>query len=278
MALAGARFVFVPGVPHESERMLEEQVIPALEAERAAAGAGAVVVRRLNCFGLPESKVDALLAPLFPGPDPALAFNISDGVVQVYLTARAAGRAVAEARLEAAAARVREKLGPCCFSEAERSLEETLVELCRERKLRIAVAESCTGGLAGSRIARVPGASDVFRGGVIAYSNEVKQALLGVPAEVLERHGAVSRECALAMAAGARRATGASLAASITGIAGPGGATPAKPVGLVYVAVAGDGVERVRELRLPGDRQRVQHLSALAAIEAMRRAVLGLPE
>jgi nicotinamide-nucleotide amidase len=278
MELAGARFVFVPGVPHESERMLEEQVIPAIEAERAAAGAGAVVIRRLNCFGLAESKVDALLAPLFPGPNPQLAFNISDGVVQVYLTARAAERSAAEARLEGAAAQVREKLGAHCFSEGERSLEEALLDLCRERKLTVATAESCTGGLAGSRIARIPGASDVFLGGVIAYSNEVKKGLLGVPAEVLERHGAVSRECAAAMAGGARRATGASLAASITGIAGPSGATPTKPVGLVYVAISGEGIDRVRELRLPGDRQRIQLLAAMAAIEGLRRAVLGIAD
>jgi nicotinamide-nucleotide amidase len=276
MDLCSARFFFAPGVPHECEKMIEADLVPEIERRRAAAGEGAVVVRRLNCFGLAESKVDALLAPHFPGPEPALAFNISDGVVQVYLTSRAPSAEAAKATLDEAAAKVCATLGHACYGEGERSLEEATIDALRARGLTVATAESCTGGLAGSRIARVPGASDVFRGGVIAYANDVKRALLGVPAEILERDGAVSEACARAMAEGARRATGASLAVAITGIAGPTGATPTKPVGLVHLAVAGEGVARHREVKLPGDRARIQHLAAMGAIELVRRAALGL--
>ncbi len=277
LRLCDADFVFVPGVPHESERMLDGKVIPALESERAAAGAPAVVVRRLNCFGLPESKVDALLAPHFPGPDPALAFNISDGVVQVYLTARDADRAAAAARLEAGAAKVREVLGAHLFGEGDASLEETLLSLLRARGLTLALAESCTGGLAASRLVRVPGASHAFRGGVVAYSNDLKRDLLGVPAEMLERHGAVSAEVAAAMAAGVRRAAGASIGAAVTGIAGPDGGTAEKPVGLVHLAVATEaGPGLARQLRLGGERSFIQRIAALGALELVRRTVLGI--
>jgi nicotinamide-nucleotide amidase len=271
-----AEFFFLPGVPHESEGMLEESVLPALE--QLFPREGAVRVRRLNCFGLPESKVDAVLAPLFPGPDPALAFNISEGIVQIYLTARAASGEAAAARLDESAARVRAALGACVFSEGKEGLEEALARVLLERGTTVALAESCTGGLAASRLARVPGVSAVLRGGVVAYANDVKVRLLGVPEALLAAKGAVSPEVALAMAEGARRALGAEAAAGITGIAGPGGGTAEKPVGLVYVATAGPGAAppRVRELRLGGARTWIQRMAALAALDQIRRAVLGI--
>jgi nicotinamide-nucleotide amidase len=278
LTVAGARFHFVPGVPHESEAMIEASVLPPLEAERAAAGAGAVRIRRLNCFGLPESKVDALLAPRFPGKEPELAFNVSDGVVAIYLTARRPSGGEAESLLERAAGEVRAALGGAVFSEGEVSLEEALLDACRARGATLALAESCTGGLAASRVTRVAGASDVLRGAVVAYANEAKTALLGVPAELIAAHGAVSREVALAMARGACRALEASAAAGITGVAGPSGGTAAKPVGTVHVAVVAPGVERSREVRLGGDRGFIQRIAAMGALDQVRRAVLGLPE
>ncbi|MDI3299060.1 MAG: nicotinamide-nucleotide amidohydrolase family protein [Bacillota bacterium] len=155
----------------------------------------------------------------------------------------------------------------------ERSLylAERLGELLRARGETLAVAESCTGGLLADRITDVPGASDYFLLGVVAYANRSKEAMLGVPATVLERHGAVSEATARAMAEGVRRRAGSDWGLATTGVAGPGGGTPAKPVGLVWVAVAGGGEVWARELRLQGDRRRVKE----QAVEALLEAFLG---
>jgi nicotinamide-nucleotide amidase len=273
MKLAGADAFFLPGVPHEMEAMLERSVLPALEARFL--GGGAVEVRRLNCFGLSESEIDHVLAPLFREGDIELAFNIDDAAVQIYLTCRGApAREAARARLDEAAARVRSALGASVFSEGPVGLEEALASLLRERRLTIGLAESCTGGLATARLARVPGVSEALRGAVVAYSNEAKIRLLGVPEALIAACGAVSREVALAMAEGARRALAADVGVAITGIAGPTGGTPEKPVGLVHIAVALGETTRERELRFFGERTRVQLLAAMAALEQVRRAIL----
>jgi nicotinamide-nucleotide amidase len=156
------------------------------------------------------------------------------------------------------------------FSEGPATLEELVLELLRGQGRTLATAESCTAGLVASRLAGVAGASDVLVGGLITYSNELKQQLLGVPAELLAEFGAVSAECARAMAEGARRVTGADVAVSVTGIAGPGGGTPTKPVGLVYIHVAADGAERALERRFPGPRENVREWSATAALHLVR--------
>jgi len=154
-------------------------------------------------------------------------------------------------------------------------IEERIGELLRRKGLSLATAESCTGGLLSSLITDVPGSSDYFRGGVVAYSNAVKEEVLGVPAEILRTVGAVSRECALAMAQGVRRLLGADLGLSTTGIAGPGGGTPVKPVGLVYVALAHPGGTEVRELRLVGGRRGNKHSASQAALELLLEYLEG---
>ncbi len=151
------------------------------------------------------------------------------------------------------------------------TLENEVGERLRARGMTLAVAESCTGGLLGSRITDVPGSSDYFAGGVIAYSNRAKESVLGVPADLLARHGAVSREVALAMARGARRLLGADVALSTTGIAGPTGGTPEKPVGLVYVALAAGDREECERHVWPGDRVENKRLSAEAALSLLKR-------
>jgi nicotinamide-nucleotide amidase len=153
----------------------------------------------------------------------------------------------------------------------ERPVEEMVLELCRSRGLTLATAESATGGMIGARLTDVPGASDVFLGGVIAYSNEVKERRLAVPADVLREHGAVSAETAAAMAAGARAELGADLAVADTGVAGPDGGTEEKPVGLVYLAVAGPDVSRTAEFRLSGDREAVRARATVLALHMLRR-------
>jgi competence/damage-inducible protein CinA-like protein len=156
----------------------------------------------------------------------------------------------------------------------ERAVEEIVLGLCRERGLTLATAESATGGLIGARLTEVPGASDVFVGGVIAYANDVKERRLRVPRGVLQEHGAVSVETAAAMAAGARAELGADVAVADTGIAGPGGGTPDKPVGLVYLAIDGPDGRRTAEFRLPGDREAVRTRTTALALHMLRRALI----
>jgi nicotinamide-nucleotide amidase len=164
----------------------------------------------------------------------------------------------------------RSALGAAIFSEDDRPVEELVLALARECGLSLAAAESCTGGLVAARLTSVPGSSDVFRGGVVAYDNEVKHAQLGVSEETLAVHGAVSAETASAMALGARESLGVDVAVSVTGIAGPGGGTPEKPVGLVFLNASGPGAELERELNLPGDREAVRRRATAAALHLLR--------
>jgi nicotinamide-nucleotide amidase len=157
------------------------------------------------------------------------------------------------------------------FARDERPIEEHVLALCRSRGLTLATAESCTGGLVAERITRVPGSSDVFLGAIVAYANPVKEAELGVPSELLARHGAVSAEIAAAMASGARTRLGADVAIGVTGIAGPGGGTPEKPVGLVYVAVETSESARVIDFTYPADREAIRSRAAVAGLHLVRR-------
>jgi nicotinamide-nucleotide amidase len=173
-------------------------------------------------------------------------------------------------RVEELAAALRARAGRHLFAEDERPVEELVLDLCRQRGLTLATAESSTGGLVAARLTSVPGSSDVFLGAVVAYANEVKVSELDVPAEVIERRGAVSAETAAALAAGARARLGADVAVAVTGIAGPGGGSAEKPVGLVYLhAEAPDG-SSARELNLPGDRAAVRGRATAAALHLVR--------
>jgi nicotinamide-nucleotide amidase len=177
----------------------------------------------------------------------------------------------AEARATALAARLREPLERYLFTEDERGIEEIVLDLCRAQGLTLATAESCTGGLVAARLTDVAGASDVFVGGIVAYANEVKQRELGVPESLLAEYGAVSAESAAAMATGARQRLGADLAVSVTGVAGPAGGTPEKPVGLVFLHAAGPQGEEAQRFELPGDREWIRRRSAVAALHLVRR-------
>jgi competence/damage-inducible protein CinA-like protein len=177
----------------------------------------------------------------------------------------------ARARADELASGLRGSLRRYLFAEDERSVQELVLEACRERGLTLATAESCTGGLVAARLTDVPGSSDVFVGGVVAYSDDVKRARLGVPVELLTAHGAVSAEAAAAMAQGARQELGADVAVSITGIAGPGGGTEDKPVGLVYFHAVSPEGEKHFEFELPGERAWIRRRSAVAALHLLRR-------
>jgi nicotinamide-nucleotide amidase len=170
--------------------------------------------------------------------------------------------------------KLRDRLGDMVFGADDQTLERVIVDRLTERGLKLGLAESCSGGLMAHRITNVPGSSDAFVAGIVSYSNEAKMSLLGVSCELIESHGAVSCEVAKAMASGARKAAGADIGIGITGIAGPGGATPTKPVGLVYIALSAEGVEPSQEYRFIGSRLEVKERSAQAALVMLRRYLL----
>jgi nicotinamide-nucleotide amidase len=276
----GRWVAMLPGVPREMRGMLADELKPMLErraAERAGAGGTTVVrSRTLRTTGIAESK----LAELLDGVSPdlgglALAYLPGPDGADLRLTARDLPAAAADEALDAGAARLRERVGKWVYGEGDTDLAALVLDLCRERRLRIAVAESCTGGLLGARLTSKPGSSDVVLGGVIAYANEVKQALLGVSADDLRAHGAVSEPVARQMAAGARARTGAEIGVGITGIAGPGGGTPDKPVGTVWIAVDLRGEVRVFGGVLWGNREEIRYRAAQASLEMIRRMLLG---
>jgi nicotinamide-nucleotide amidase len=258
--------VVLPGPPGELRRLWPR----ALDTEpvRRVLGAAVPPERRvLRFYGASESAVASALDES-GGEGEGLAATVCarEFEIHVDLVVEERGRA----RAEELAASLRERLGRWLFAEDERPVEELVLEACRARGLSLTAAESCTGGLVAARLTSVPGASDVFVGGVVPYSNGLKKALLGVSAELLERRGAVSAEAAAAMAAGARERLGADVAVAVTGVAGPGGGTREKPVGLVYLHAAGRDGNRSLELSLPGDRDAVRGRATVAALHLVR--------
>jgi nicotinamide-nucleotide amidase len=274
-AESGGRLLFLlPGPPGEMAPMFEQQVLPLLRAR-----AGSTVVRRkiLRIAAMGESDVEQLIAPVyttFTNPRTTILGGASE--VELQLVARGEGAEAAEERIEALAAGLRAALPGRIYSEDGSELHQVLAALLRERGLKLAVAESCTGGLLVSRLSSVAGASAFLDRAWVTYSNEAKVELLGVDRALIQAHGAVSEEVARAMAAGALRRAGADVGVAITGIAGPDGGTPEKPVGLVFVALAGAAGEKVRRLQLLGDRDRVRRQACVIALEMMRRGLLGL--
>jgi competence/damage-inducible protein CinA-like protein len=272
---ADKRWVAVlPGVPREMREMFNGSVRDVL----AALAPGDTVVRSLavRTTGIPESRLPALLAELAGGVDGmSLAYLPSVEGVDLRLTARGSRPAAADERLRAAARKLSARLEPYAYAEGTTDLAEVVLEACRRAGRRLAVAESCTGGMLGQRLTAIAGSSEVFAGGVIAYDNEVKIELLGVDREQLERHGAVSEEVVTAMATGAKRRFGVDVGVAVTGIAGPGGGSAEKPVGTVWIAVATADEIVARQLRLFGDRDEVRRRAAQAALDLVRRSSAG---
>jgi nicotinamide-nucleotide amidase len=275
LPLDGRLLVLLPGPPGEMKPMFDEQVLPRL---RARAGPTRVVRRRvLRIAAMPESEVDQIAAPVYSRFDDVTTTILgAAGQIELHLVARGDGAEEAEARIERLAAALREALPGRIFSEDGRELPHVVVDLLRERGLTLALAESCTGGLLSARLTDVPGASAVLDRGFVTYANRAKVEEIGVDPKVLDRHGAVSEETAAAMAAGAMKAAGVDVAVGVTGIAGPDGGTPDKPVGLVYVATCGAVGTRVRRSAFPGGRERVRYQATQVALEMLRRGLLGL--
>jgi nicotinamide-nucleotide amidase len=271
---AGRVVVLLPGVPSEMRGLLAEEVLPRIVARLHGRGEDRRVVRSrtIRTTGVPESalaeRVGAIegdLAPL------TLAYLPSVEGVDLRVTAWALREDEAERLLAAAAEQLRVRAGEDCYGEDSTDLAAAVLERLRARRARLAVAESCTGGLLAGRVTAVPSASDVFVGGVVAYDDHVKTHWLGVPAALLEAHGAVSEEVVRAMAEGAQRHFAVDAALAVTGIAGPGGGTPEKPVGTVWLAARFGAEERVVKRVFPGDRGDVRARSAQAALDLLRR-------
>jgi nicotinamide-nucleotide amidase len=261
--------VSLPGPPRELME-LWPRVLETAPLRRVLERAHAPERRVLRMFGVSESAVAQALAAVGgdgDGVDVTICARDFEIYVDLFVHQGAEARA---AEIEEGLVSANEKY---VFARDERTIAELLVDVFRTRGLTLGTAESCTGGLVAARITDVPGSSDVFSGAVVAYSNEIKMSELGVPAAVLDAHGAVSAETAAAMAHGARARLGVDVAVSVTGIAGPGGGSAEKPVGLVYLHAVGPDGEQGRKLDFPGDRETIRLRATVAALHLVRRIV-----
>ncbi len=267
----GRIVILLPGPPRELTPMFEKECVPRLERipDRTV-----IRERVLKVAGLPESEVDARIAPIYRSiPNPVTTILATPGGIEIHFRARAATSAEADSLLAALADKAELALGDHVYSTRGETIEEVVGMYLVMKQKTLAAAESCTGGLLSERLTRVPGSSGFFLGGAVCYSNELKTRFAGVPPALIEAHGAVSKEVAKALAEGIRARAASSVGAGITGIAGPSGGTAEKPVGLVFIAIADERGTEVREFRFPGNRERVRWLASQTALEMLRRRV-----
>ena len=267
----GSIVILLPGPPGELEAMFDSACLPRLEPR---SGGRRLRTRVYKVVGLPESEVDHRIAPLYtPYQNPATTILSTLGTIEVHLRAHGSSDQEAEALLTELGDKIEFALGDHIFSSRGETLEEVVGMYLVLKQKTVAVAESCTGGLLAERLTRVPGSSGFFLGGVVCYSNELKTRFVGVPVEMIVEHGAVSKSVAQALAEGIRRRAASSIGVGLTGIAGPSGGTPEKPVGLVFIALADERSTEVRQFRFPGERERVRMWSSVAALEMIRRRI-----
>ena len=270
----GCLVIMLPGPPRECTPLFREKVMPFLEKRRG----GALCSRYVKVFGMGESEMASRLSrQMDTWENPTAAPYAKEGECLVRITAMGKNKEEAFAMTEPAVREVRQVLGDVVYGVDVDSLEQVVVQEMTARGLTLATAESCTGGLMGKRITDVPGASACYLGGVVSYQNEVKENLLGVRHETLMTKGAVSEDTACQMAEGVRKALGADIGISTTGVAGPGGGTPEKPVGLIYVGIStGDRTWAVRILRPRQSRENLRRLASSTAFDLVRRHLEGL--
>jgi nicotinamide-nucleotide amidase len=269
----GASVIVLPAGDTGLGDVLDRYLLP--YARERFAGKDAVLVRTLRTIGAAPADVEERLAAFLGHEGEAAVTCLPvDDEVWVRIRARAATLALAAAALARVEVEVRAELGIDCYGADAETLEQVVGRLLLDRKLTLAVAESCTGGLVGHRITNVPGSSAYFERGVMVYSNRAKQELLGVPESVLSAHGAVSGQCAEAMARGMAGAAGTACALAITGIAGPDGGTPSKPVGTVFIGLTVLGDTQSRKYRFLGDRESVKWQSSQMALDMLRRSLI----
>jgi nicotinamide-nucleotide amidase len=249
--------------------MYETQVLPRLLA--LGLGEGVLVQRKINCFGAGESAVEEKLLDLTRrGHVPEVGITVSDATISLRILARARHRVEAQTLIAPVEQTIRERLGSLVFGEEDEELQDVVLRLLAQQRKTLAVAEGVTAGLVGQRLASRPGASRWFRGGILAYDNRLKVELLGVPAALIEQHGAVSAAVAEAMAVGCRARLGTDLAVSTVGLAGPDGGSAEKPVGLVYVGLAWEGGSATQSFNWGGTRTEVQSRTTKLAMNRLR--------
>jgi nicotinamide-nucleotide amidase len=270
---SGRWAAMLPGVPSEMRAMLTEQLIPLLRSR--GYGQGRVVrSRTLRTTGVAESMLSDLLGDCARGfPGASLAYLPGVDGVDLRVTIRDAEAGEADRSLSAHLQVLRERVGKFVYAEGTTTLPDVVLQLCRERSLTVAVAESCTGGLLSERLTSVPGASDVFLGGVVSYANDVKERILGVPASVLASAGAVSEPVVRAMASGVRERLRSDIGVGITGVAGPGGGSEQKPVGFVWIAVDFGDWQRAYSARFFISRDEIRFRATQSALDAIRRRI-----
>ena len=275
----GRAEVFVtPGVPHEMRAMYNASIEPVLQSQAKQSGAprDVILTQKINTFGMGESEVAQKLGPLMDRTrNPKVGTTVSNSFCSIRIRSEYPDAAQAQRELEATAAEVQACLGPLVFGLDDTPLAGDLVARLTQAKLTLTTAESCTGGLLGSMLVDIPGSSAVYPGGWVTYSNAMKQSQLGVPAQLLETHGAVSAPAVRAMATGARKRSGAHLALAISGIAGPEGGTDDKPVGTVWFGLATETTVTAYHTHFTGNRATVRDRAAKSALQMLRFTVMG---
>ncbi len=266
---AGRAVALLPGPPREMKPMFVSHCVPRL---RAMLPPMHIAVQHLRAAGIGESDLDQRIAPVYTKyTNPVTTVLAAPGDIQIYLRSRCSTEAEARKLVEDLGRQIEEILGDHIYSRDGRGLDAVVGDLLRAKGATVSVAESCTGGLLGGRLTSAAGSSDYFAGGFLTYSDAMKRTLLGVPAEVLEEHTAVSEAAAIAMADGARERTGSTYSISVTGFAGPDGGTEEDPVGTVYIGLAGFGATIARRIRLFGDRSRIRQMAATTGLDLLRR-------
>lgn len=271
----GTYFFFVPGVPVEMKRMLEETVIPAVRSRKK--DERQLRTRMFRVFGLSETQIEGLLKDVAqPADGLSVAYCVNFPEVFVKLRIEGDDEARLSAVLDEGCAKTREKLGDFLFAEGEDTIDAVVARLFREKGVTLSLAESCTGGLIAKRVTDMSGSSAYFLEGAVTYSNGAKSRVLDVPAEIIEEKGAVSSAVAMAMARGIRRKSGSDIALAVTGVAGPDGGTEEKPVGTVYLALAGPSDCKAKHYKFFGDRDRIRAITAFTAMDWLRRYLLSV--
>jgi nicotinamide-nucleotide amidase len=264
--------ILLPGPPHEMKALFDEQCWDRLRAKTPPVH---IATRVLKIAMMGESQCDARVAPIYKRyEDVDTTILAGRGEVQLHLKTRAESPEAALQRADQLAEEIEEELGNFVFSDNGDSLEQIVGYFLQMRGATLAVAESCTGGLVAERVTSVSGSSRYFAGGAVVYSNDLKTDFAGVPAELIQAHGAVSREVAAALAEGIRKRCGTTLGIGVTGVAGPGGGTPEKPVGLVFLALASEQGTEVAERNFPGDRERIRWFASQQALDLVRRKLM----